>query len=65
MNRVKPILGRVKAGYDLWADQDVEGYVEVGHGDAQNGDLLFKSNRRFYDWFTYLWGWFSICTAMQ
>ena len=42
MNRVKPILGRVKAGYDLWADQDVEGYVEVGHGDAQNGDYFLR-----------------------
>lgn len=42
MNRVKPILGRVKAGYDLWADQDVEGYVEVGHGDTQNGDYFLR-----------------------
>lgn len=33
-NRLKPILGKVKAGYDLWADQDVEGYLEVGKGDA-------------------------------
>ena len=24
-NRVKPILGNVKAGYDLWAEQDIEG----------------------------------------
>ena len=29
-NRVKPILGNVKAGYDLWAEQDIEGYIELG-----------------------------------
>ena len=29
-NRIKPILGRVKAGYDMYADQDIEGYVELG-----------------------------------
>ena len=33
-NRLKPILGKVKAGYDLWANQDIEGYLEVGKGDA-------------------------------
>lgn len=42
MNRVKPILGKVKAGYDLWADQDIEGYVEVGSGDARNGDYFLR-----------------------
>ena len=26
-DRIKPILGNVKAGYDLWADQDIEGYL--------------------------------------
>lgn len=42
MNRVKPILGRVKAGYDFWADQNFEGYVEVGTGDANNGDYFLR-----------------------
>ncbi|MCI7222023.1 MAG: helix-turn-helix domain-containing protein, partial [Erysipelotrichaceae bacterium] len=28
-NRIKPILGNVKAGYDLIAQQDIEGYVEL------------------------------------
>ena len=27
-NRIKPILGNVKAGYDLWADQDIEEYID-------------------------------------
>ena len=41
-NRIKPILGNVKAGYDLWADQDIEGYVELGQADAQNGDYFLR-----------------------
>lgn len=41
-NRLKPILGKVKAGYDLWADQDIEGYLEVGKSDAQNGDYFLR-----------------------
>lgn len=39
-NRVKPILGNVKAGYDLWAEQDIEGYIELGKADAQKGDYF-------------------------
>lgn len=42
MNKVKPILGKVKAGYDLWVDQDIEGYVEVGSKDANNGDYFLR-----------------------
>ena len=41
-NRLKPILGKVKAGYVLWADQDVEGYLEVGKGDAERGDYFLR-----------------------
>ena len=41
-NRLKPILGKVKAGFDLWADQDVEGYLEVGKGDAERGDYFLR-----------------------
>ena len=39
---VKPILGKVRAGYDLWADQDIEGYVELGQADAQKGDYFLR-----------------------
>lgn len=42
MNKVKPILDKVKAGYDLWVDQDIEGYVEVGSKDANNGDYFLR-----------------------
>ena len=41
-NRIKPILGNVKAGYDLWAEQDIEAYVELGQADAQNGDYFLR-----------------------
>ncbi len=39
---VKPILGRVKAGYDLWADQDIEGYIELGQEDTRKGDYFLR-----------------------
>lgn len=42
MNRVKPILGNVKAGYDLYAEEDIEGYVELGQADAQRGDYFLR-----------------------
>lgn len=42
MNRVKPILGSVKAGYDFYAEQDIEGYVELGQADAQRGDYFLR-----------------------
>lgn len=41
-NRIKPILGRVKAGYDMYADQDIEGYVELGKADASKGDYFLR-----------------------
>lgn len=41
-NRIKPILGNVKAGYNLWADQDIQGYVELGQSDAQKGDYFLR-----------------------
>ncbi len=40
--RVKPILGRVKAGYDLWAEEDIEGYIELGQADARKGDYFLR-----------------------
>lgn len=41
-NRIKPILGNVKAGYDLWAEQDIEGYIELGQADAQKGNYFLR-----------------------
>lgn len=41
-NRIKPILGKVKAGYDLPADQDIEGYIELGKADSQKGDYFLR-----------------------
>ncbi len=41
-NRLKPILGSVKAGYNLWADEYVEGYIELGQADAQKGDYFLR-----------------------
>ncbi len=38
----KPILGSAKAGYDMYVDEDVEGYVELGHGDASKGDYFLR-----------------------
>ncbi len=41
-NRIKPILGNVKAGYDLWADECVEGYIELGQADSKKGDYFLR-----------------------
>lgn len=38
----KPIIGNVKAGYDLWADQNIESYIEVGVKDARLGDYFLR-----------------------
>ena len=39
---VKPILGFAKAGYDLFAEQQIEGYVEVNASDAKKGDYFLR-----------------------
>lgn len=41
-NRIKPILGKAKAGYDFYAQEDIEGYVEVGKADASKGDYFLR-----------------------
>ena len=41
-NRIKPILGKVNAGYDFYAQEDIEGYVEVGKADASIGDYFLR-----------------------
>lgn len=40
--RFKPILGNVKAGYDSWAIEDIEGYIEVGKKEALKGDYFLR-----------------------
>ncbi len=40
--RIKPIAGFVKAGYDLLADENIEGYVELGQADANRGDYFAR-----------------------
>ena len=41
-SRIKPILGKVKAGYDMYADEDVEGYIELGQADSKRGDYFLR-----------------------
>lgn len=41
-SNIKPILGDVKAGYDLWADENISGYIEVGQIDAKKGDYFLR-----------------------
>ena len=41
-NRIKPIAGFVKAGYDLLADENIEGYIELGQADAKKGDYFLR-----------------------
>lgn len=38
----KPIIGKVKAGYDLLVDQNIEGYIEVSNEDDQKGDYFLR-----------------------
>lgn len=38
----KPVLGIVKAGYDLLADQNIQGYMEVSQKDSEKGDFFLK-----------------------
>ncbi len=40
--RIKPIMGFVKAGYDLLADENIEGYIELGQMDAYKGDYFLR-----------------------
>ena len=40
--RLKPILGQVKAGYDLYTQEDIEGYIELGLADGQKGDYFLR-----------------------
>ena len=41
-SRLKPILSKINLGEDLWSNQDIEGYLEVGKSDAKHGDYFFR-----------------------
>ncbi|OCN05125.1 hypothetical protein A4S06_01710 [Erysipelotrichaceae bacterium MTC7] len=41
-NLLKPILGNVKAGYNLYANEDLLGYEEVTELEASKGDYYLK-----------------------
>lgn len=41
-HRMKPILGSVKAGYNLVAEENIEGYVEVNQADEKKGDFFLR-----------------------
>lgn len=38
----KPLLGIVKAGYGLLAEENLEGYIPVSEEDYQNGDYFLR-----------------------
>lgn len=38
----KPLLGLVRAGYDLFADENVEDYLEVNSEDEAKGDYFLR-----------------------
>lgn len=38
----KPILGTVKAGYDMLAQEDIEDYIEVNSSDYKQGDYFLR-----------------------
>lgn len=38
----KPILGTTRAGYDMYAEQDIQGYVKVTSEDSANGDYFLR-----------------------
>ncbi len=45
----KPVLGTIKAGYDMFADQQLLGYEPVSEQEAASGRLLFESARQQHD----------------
>lgn len=38
----KPILGTTRAGYDMYAEQDIQGYIKVTNEDSVNGDYFLR-----------------------
>lgn len=52
-DRIKPIVGSVKAGYDGFPMEDIEGYIELNRHDGKKA-ITFTCARRFYDQRPYL-----------
>lgn len=54
-SRMKPILGIVKAGYDMFAEENILGYEEVTEKESTRGDFYLKvcgdsmTGSRIYD----------------
>lgn len=42
LHDAKPIIGTVKAGYNLYAQQNILGYEDVGESEAHLGDFFLK-----------------------
>lgn len=42
ISRVKPILSKINLDDDLWGNQDIEDYLEVGKSDAKHGDYFLR-----------------------
>ncbi len=40
--RQKPLLGEVKAGYDRYLDNNIQGYIEVNEEDDVRGDYFLR-----------------------
>lgn len=40
--RIKPIVGSVKAGYDGFPMEDIEGYIELNRHDGKKGDYFLR-----------------------
>ena len=40
--QIKPLLGTVKAGYDLFAQEQIEDMIEVSERDAKRGDYFLR-----------------------
>lgn len=38
----KPILGTVKAGYDFFAEENIEGYIDVNDSDNKQGNYFLR-----------------------
>ena len=41
-DRIKPIVGSVKAGYDGFPMEDIEGYIELNRHDGKKGDYFLR-----------------------
>ena len=51
--RIKPIVGSVKAGYDGFPMEDIEGYIELNRHDGKKA-ITFTCTWRLYDQRSYI-----------